>query len=215
MSEQNSSFPPHTDDASLSPNESKKEPLRFVSLIFDYVEIIVFSICAVLVLFMLVGRLCRVNGSSMLKTLHDGELLITTSIGEIERGDIVVFHQTSESGRLNEPLVKRVIATGGDTVTIDYTASTVAINGEVLDEPYAALIHPQTGVAMDHMIGHPGYNFDPVTHVFEVTVPEGSYFVLGDNRNNSSDSRTAEIGCVDGRRMLGRVVLRVKPWTTY
>ncbi len=187
-----------------------------VSTIFDYVEIVVFSICAVLLVFTLIGRLCRVNGSSMRETLHDGELLITTSIGEIERGDIVVFHQTSTQpgAKLNEPLVKRIIATEGETVRIDYKTGEVSINGDVLDEPYITLIHPTTGAPWT-LIQRPEHHYDYATKIFEMTVPEGCYFVMGDNRNNSSDSRSLEVGCVDARRMLGRVVMRVRPYTVF
>ncbi len=242
MSENQQSFPENTPDTSLSDNATTKplgfgqrvfgSDFRFVSSAFDYLEIIVFSVCAVLLLFMLCGRLCRVNGNSMLKTLHDGELLITTSMGEIEHGDIVVFHQTgnlthsiedrrANGNELNEPLVKRVIGVGGDTIRIDYNTSKVYRNGEELDEPYAALLARQltpTGyVYMDigRLTQLPHYNYDRDTHIFEVTVPEGSFFVLGDNRNNSADSRTVEVGFVDARRMLGRVVMRVKPLTTF
>ncbi len=243
MSEKNPSFPENTSDASLSSaTQTEKLSLgkrlfgpdfRFVGAVFDYVEIIVFSVCVVLILFMLCGRLCRVNGNSMLKTLHDGELLITTSIGDIEYGDIVVFHQTgnltepiedrrANSSVLNEPLVKRIIGVGGDTIRIDHTTSKVYRNGEELDEPYAALLSSRQPTAsgwgyvdIGHLTQRPGYNYDPATRIFEVTVPEGCFFVMGDNRNNSADSRTVEVGCVDARRMLGRVVVRVKPFTTF
>ena len=105
--------------SSNAPASEKKE--SFVSMIFDYLEILVFSVCVVLLLFTLCGRLCRVNGSSMRNTLYNGEMLITSSLVQPEAGDIIVFHQTSDKYQsINEPLVKRIIATEGQTVRIDY-----------------------------------------------------------------------------------------------
>lgn len=190
----------------------------FLAMMFDYIEIVVFSICAVLVLFTLVGRLCRVNGSSMRETLHHGELLLTTSIGEVEVGDIVVFHQTTTGGsgrNLNEPLVKRIIATEGQTVRIDYTKAEVSVDGTVIDEPYIALLNPLTGRDEGKWLQLPEHSYDSMTGIFETTVPEGCYFVMGDNRNNSADSRSRDVGFVDARRILGRVVLRTRPYTVF
>ena len=185
----------------------KKE--SWISAMFDYVEILVFSVCAVLLIFTLCGRLCRVDGSSMMKTLKDQELLVTTSLKTPEQGDIVVFHLTGdEPGDLNKPLVKRVIATEGQTVRIDYNEGEVYIDGVLLDEPYIALLDYE-----GKEIGE--WRNKPVGGVFETTVPAGCYFVMGDNRNNSADSRSSKVGCVDGRRILGVAVLRLKPFTIY
>ena len=180
----------------------KKE--SWISAMFDYVEILVFSVCAVLLIFTLCGRLCRVDGSSMMKTLKDQELLVTTSLKTPEQGDIVVFHLTGE--HYNKPLVKRVIATEGQTVSIDFDAGEVRVDGVLLEEDYISLLHPATGAEIGKwlMKGQKEYH-----------VPEGCYFVMGDNRNNSADSRYATVGYIDEREILGVAVLRIKPFTIY
>lgn len=196
-----------------TPAPEKKE--SFISFLFDYLEILVFSVCAVLILFTLCGRLCKVNGSSMRNTLYNGEMLITTNLVSPEVGDIVVFHQTSDLyPSLNEPLVKRIIATEGQTVRIDYAKGEVYVDGILQEDPHCHLLD-RTGRDIGRWTQSPGYGFDHSTGIFEATVPEGCYFVMGDNRNNSLDSRSREVSFVDARRVLGKVVCRLKPWTVY
>ena len=97
-----------------------------------------------------------------------------------------------------KPLVKRGIAKGGDTVSIDYATGTVAVNGEVLQEDYIA--EPT----------YLGYDVQ-----FPYTVPEGTVFVMGDNRNQSLDSRSTYVGCIDERDILGKVLVCFMPFTDF
>ena len=187
-----------------------------VSFLYDFLEIIVFSIAAALLMFTLFFRVCRVDGNSMKNTLHHGETLITSNLARVEAGDIIVFHQTSDAyERFNEAIVKRVIATEGQTVRIEYATGNVYVDDVLLEESYVALLN-----SMGQEIGYwnqapsmPGFNYE--TGVFSTTVPEGCYFVMGDNRNNSADSRSVQVGFVDTRRVLGKAVFRLKPWTAF
>ena len=186
-----------------TPNTQKK----FLSNIVDYVELIVIAVCLVIGIFSLAFRTCTVDGNSMNNTMLDQEVIIVSDMFySPERYDIIVFHQTDNTNNLNrnKPLVKRVIGVGGDTVKIDYDTWTVTVtdkNGEttVLDEDYIYL--SQRGSIF--------------SGTREYVVPEGSFFVLGDNRNESLDSRYSEVGFVDQRRVLGKVVLRVSPMSKF
>ena len=141
-------------------------------------------------------RIIQVDGSSMVPILVNGDKLIVWGAGYTpQRGDVVIVDSYTSYGK---PLVKRVIAKGGDTVSIDYATGTVAVNGEVLQEDY---------------IAEPTYLGYDVT--FPYTVPEGTVFVMGDNRNQSLDSRSTYVGCIDERDILGRVLLCFMPFTDF
>lgn len=169
----------------------------------DYIELFVVAICVVIVLFSLAFRTCTVDGSSMNNTLVNGETLVVSDMMySPNRGDIIVFHHTDGtlSIQSNKPLVKRVIGVGGDTVRIEYNTWKVTVtdrHGEVrvLDEDYIYLSDVPSAF----------YG------VKEYKVPEGSLFVMGDNRNGSLDSRYPTIGFVDERSVLGKVLIRVTP----
>lgn len=186
------------DVANNNPQKPKKQ--SFLSSLFDYIEIFVFAICAVILIFSFAIRLCKVKGPSMENTLIADEMLVVSNLFYTpERGDIIVFHQT---GTLNEPIVKRVIATEGETINIDFDTWTVEItdtsgNKFVLDEPYMYLDSGKATLLS--------------AHSYPYTVPEGCLFVMGDNRNNSTDSRGNTIGMVDERRVLGKVIFRITP----
>ena len=159
---------------------------------------LVLCITVVTVLFAFLVRLVNVDGSSMYPTLHHGDMLLLQSVGyEPKQGDVVVL--TKAFRDVDGPIVKRVIAVGGQTVDIDYDAGTVAVDGQVLDEPYIheAMLCP---------------TYENQTHI---EVPEGSIFVMGDNRNHSSDSRDVTLGTVDERYVLGRAVCVLLPFQNF
>lgn len=163
--------------------------------IYGWVQALVCSVLTVVLLFTFVIRLIGVSGHSMVPTLQDQDrLLVLSSLfcGEYRQGEIVIVAKSSfDSGR---PIVKRVIATGGQVVDIDFASGSVFVDGQRLQEPY---INELT--------------FTEEGTVFPLTVPEGSLFVLGDNRNASTDSRDVRLGTVDIRCVIGRAVFLAFP----
>ena len=162
--------------------------------LYEWVQALVCSVLAVVVLFTFVIRLIGVDGHSMVPTLQDGDrLLVLNSMlyDDYRYGDIVVLRKESF---LAEPVVKRVIATEGQTVDIDFSSGSVFVDGELLDEDY---INDLT--------------FDDEGMAFPLTVPEGSIFVMGDNRNHSTDSRDPRLGTVDARYVIGKAVFLAFP----
>ena len=190
-------------ETSEAPNARLKK--RLGDLIENF-EVIVFSVIAVILIFAMGVRICFVSGDSMNQTLQNNDWVIVSGIGyEPQRGDIVVFHMTSDKyPKLNEPMVKRVIAVAGDWIDIDFKTWTLRIadnkemeNATVVDEPYRYL---EGGLLTS-------------SFTYPLEIPEGYIFVMGDNRNNSLDSRdSARIGLVDTRRVLGKVIMRVYPF---
>lgn len=181
--------------------------------IYDFAELFVIAICVVILFFTFGARLCRVDGDSMYSTLHDKEMLLVSDFAYTpKQGDIVVFHQTHEtSPRLNEPIVKRVIATEGQYVYVDYDTAKVYVSdddafdeSDVLEESYDFIDNSQGKITDPYYARNKQYY-----------VPKGCVFVLGDNRNNSLDSRSYDIGMVDARRILGKVLLRITPLNSF
>ncbi len=188
----------------------KKRKLKILSSLYDYAEIFALSIVVVIFLFSFCIRLCRVDGTSMNNTLQGGERLIVTDLFyEPRQGDIVVFHLSN--GYYNEPLVKRVIATSGQTVEINMTKKTIKVDGVLYPDEHAYLSGGVYDMRYDYNKKYI-YEYNGDTY-FKVTVPEGKVFVLGDNRNGSSDSRNHKVGLVDEDCILGRAVLRLSPFT--
>ena len=200
----------------VSPDEPVKKdaakarrPLNWKKEAVDYMEILVFAIGFVLLLFSFLFRICTVEGASMENTLYETESLVVSDLFyEPKQGDIVVFHQSGGMGgayALNEPVVKRVIAVEGETVFLQYREDSMTVTvthtdgtKTVLEEAYVKYEKPLAYYA-------------PAKY----TVPEGHIFVLGDNRNNSADSRSTLIGMVDTRRILGKVLFRISPMNRF
>ncbi len=159
------------------------------------VRVLVSMMAVFVMMFTFVARIIVVSGPSMENTLWGGDLILVWGLGYTpKQGDVVVLTQESYQ---EDSIVKRVIATGGQRVDIDYGANAVRVDGELLEEDY---IKEQMFV--------PGYG-EGINHV---TVPEGCLFVMGDNRNESADSRYPDIGIVDTRCVIGRGVAVMFPF---
>ncbi len=169
--------------------------------LFYWLNALTTALVILVLVFTFFGRLTRVDGNSMDYTLQNNELLLVWSLGYTpQQGDIVVLNKTTATHLGGRAIVKRVIATGGQTVDIDYNTSTVYVDGEPLDEPY--LWEPMMDI----------YGSRGSTHI---EVPEGSIFVMGDNRNDSDDSRDNLIGTIDEDYVLGKAFFSIFPFSKF
>ena len=181
---------PEKNEQNPAPKLTKSEEFRLD--LFFWLQTFVIVLAVLILMFTFVGRIITVDGPSMLPTLHDKDVLILRSIAyDPQPGDIVVLTKDFDHYE-NQPIVKRVIAVGGQSVSIDYRESIVYVDGVALDEPYI----------LDPLMYKPGGDLS----IQELEVPEGHVFVMGDNRNNSSDSRHYQLGAIDERYLLGKVV---------
>lgn len=167
---------------------------KFYLNLYDIASVVMTSFLIIAVVFTFFFRLVGVVGESMTDTLQPNDWLITVQKKSYEQGDIVVITQPNY---FNQPLIKRVIAKGGQTVDIDYKSSTVYVDGIALEEPYLK----------DQFIFEQNGDID-----FPYTVPDGCLFCMGDNRNGSTDSRSTLVGPLDERYVLGKAVFRVLPF---
>jgi len=162
--------------------------------VYEWVRLMVCSVLAIMLLFTFVIRLIGVDGHSMVPTLQDGDRVLVLNdplCGGYEPGDIVVLRKESF---LPTPIVKRVIAVEGQVVDIDFLSGVVYVDGQRLHEDYVSEL-----------------TFTEEGTEFPLTVPEGCVFVMGDNRNHSTDSRDVRLGTVDERYIIGRAVFLLLP----
>ena len=178
----------------MKSNTQQTEPC----VAYEWVPTLICSVLAVVLLFTFVGRVVVVDGESMRETLQDHDLVLLLNDAlcrEYEAQDIIVLSkETFENG---SPIVKRVIATEGQTVEIDFNAGIVYVDGVMLEEPYTR---------------EPTWTEEGVD--FPLTVPENHVFVLGDNRNRSSDSRHIDLGPIDERMVIGKAFFLAVPGKT-
>lgn len=164
---------------------------------YEWVEALMISLTVIMVFFVLLFRVnIVVDGDSMKPNFHNGNRVLVSCVnGGLSQGDVVVIDEHGTG--LKERIIKRVIATGGQTVDINFTTGVVSVDGKELDE--SAYI--KNGITKDQ--------YD-VT--FPQKVPEGHIFVLGDNRTISEDSRFKEVGMIDCRYVIGKVIFLLNPF---
>ncbi len=175
------------------------------STLMDAFDLVVKAFIFGLIILTFLFKTCTVIGGSMNTTLNNGDKIIISNIFySPKENDIIVFHETEN---LNEPVVKRVIATGNKWVKIDFDKCILYVsNDDIFDE--SDMVDESEYAYFD--TGK--YN---MTGTLEIYVPDGFLFVMGDNRNNSTDSRSDKIGLVDERSVLGKVLFRFYPFDDF
>lgn len=200
-------------DSKAHQKTASKQLFPFINNITDWFESVLVAIIAIIIIFTFFMRVTTVQGESMLPTLHDNEKLIVSDfLYTPAYNDVVVLQANgliNDNGEYGKPIVKRVIGLSGDKIRIDF------INGVVYRNDTALPLSEQDGIIIEdgHKINSYTYLQEDMTQ--EVTVPDGCIFVMGDNRNNSLDSRSAMVSYVDSDYIIGRAFLRVAPFNVF
>lgn len=198
----------------VNTSQENKSGNKFLSDVIEIVESTLITVFVIIMLFTYILHPVNVVGTSMTNTLQDGDrIFMTTVYSDLSYGDIVVINNDmaylldSDNGiieknidgsSLKECIIKRIIATGGQTIEIVPVTNEIIVDGKVLDEPYIKELTKNSGT------------FD-----YPITVPEGYYFVMGDNRNGSSDSRNSDIGLIKKDQIYGKAILRYAPLSDF
>ena len=172
-----------------------KERFRRNRETLEWYDALAVAVAVIALIFTFAVRIVQVDGSSMNPTLYDGDRVLIAAFLQPQYEDVVVVDSYIPYGK---PLVKRVIGKEGDVIDIDFEQGIVYRNGEALEEPY---------------IAEPTWMQESVN--FPITVPKGCLYLMGDNRNQSADSRYPEIGIVDERCVIGRVVAVIFPFSNF
>lgn len=184
--------PVKKDNIPTKNKKSSTDPKGEYSEVYEWMQSLVAALLVCVLVFAFLFRIIGIIGPSMQNTFHDGDSIVISKLFyEPKQGDVVVLRKLSFQ---EEPIIKRVIAVAGQTVDIDFEKGIVYVDDQPLSEPYTAEL-----------------TLTPLDFDGKITVPENCVFVMGDNRNNSTDSRSSLIGCVDTRYIMGRVLLRILP----
>jgi signal peptidase I len=174
----------------------KQEVARETNMgLYEWLQCVVSAVVACILFFIFIAKVDGIKGPSMMQTLQNGDTVILSNLFYTPKYQDIVFIKTTA---YEIPIVKRVIATAGQTVDIDFDKGAVSVNGVELQEDY---VNSPTTLQID-------FNGP-------VTVPEGHVFVMGDNRNESSDSRDNRIGMIDVQDILGKVYFILIPGEGY
>lgn len=186
-------------EAALQPENASGGKETLETTLYGWAQALVTAVVGVVLLFTFGARLISVNGPSMQDTLYTGDelLILNAMFCDFKAGDVVVINDYNAEEPLNETLVKRIVAVGGQTVDVDPASGTVWVDGQELDEPY---------------IKEPTYTSAGTQ--FPLTLAEDEVFVMGDNRNHSSDSRDSRLGPVKEGYLQGKVLFLLIPGKT-
>lgn len=201
-------------DENIAPGEESGGFRQFLSDAVEILESTIITVFSIVLIFTYLLHPVNVVGESMVPTLNDGDKIFMSMVNpNISYGDIVIINNDASylldsgsgsvvrntSAQFNECIIKRVIATGGQTLDIDFEKGEVTVDGEVLNEPY---INDLTTI-------------DLGAFSYPLTVPDGYYFVMGDNRNRSTDSRSPYVGLVKKDQIYGKAVIRYSPLSEF
>ena len=181
------------DIKNVKKNKKQKEKKPFIDELLDWLKTFALVFIVVVLIFTFIAKTVIVNGSSMNDTLVNKDFLLLWSLFYTpKQGDIIAANCEG----LNEVIVKRVIAVGGQEVNIDFSTGAVYVDGEMLDEPYIKNLTLNDELAFN----------------YPVVVDEGCYFCMGDNRQGSKDSRHPDVGFVSRDDILGKAIIRIYPF---
>jgi signal peptidase I len=185
------------DNGRMVPDEMGKAPKQgsgLTSETYEWAESIVFALAIVVMIFTFIFRPVGVVGESMMNTLKNGDKVVICNVDYTpKQGDIIVLSTKA----VKTPIIKRVIAVGGQTVDIDYNANKVYVDGKEYDAPIKDSMQKMGDVTLP------------------AKVPDDCVFVMGDNRNNSFDSRYSDVGMIKTKYILGHAVFRLLPFSTF